>query len=467
MVRGEPELATLRFTDETRFEIGFGVSERHAPCPIDLQPSQIQSATRAERQAFDPVVAREYPARPSHMKLPRCARELSQRVHQLFHLTRGDERVSTGGPEGGREVRAPQQQLGIGRHRDDEAAAGAVPAAAVNVGALRAAAGARRGIGRLLGDRGTSRARQRCVAGDFVIGVQPLIADGHLQERPRGRDGIHRDQSRQPPAAGPQAVIDGEKPDLDPDRLDETRDVIVLLVGEVLLEVERASGPYQRADDRVRVFIDPEGARHQAKLQPSRDHAQLTQADGPTVGEYDDARISRCEPVIALAVGCEGMAEFHPPIFGGIAIFLVSKPDRQTVVGGIERIVSDFPLHVLGDLRIRDGDRHGFTRTQHLDAAQRITPPLDPQRELAPVEQAIAAQRPNADADPLAHGRLVGRDRPVDRLAAGPRGRDEPPRLRIEVRGAVTRGAERLHGEDGGNEKCCAHVGLCTEPSEG
>ena len=61
--------------------------------------------------------------------------------------------------------------------------------------------------------------------------------------------------------------------------------------------------------------------------------------------------------------------------------------------------------------------------------------------------------------------RLVCGDRPVDRLTAGARGRDQAPRLRIEVRGAVTRG--RLHSEDGGNEKYCAHVGLCTDPKEG
>ena len=164
------------------------------------------------------------------------------------------------------------------------------------------------------------------------------------------------------------------------------------------------------------------------------------------------------------------MAEFHSLIFrgiGGIAVLLTRESHRKPVVRRIERIVRDFVLHVLGDIRPRNGNRHGLARTQHLDAAQRIAAPVDPQRELAPVEHAIAPQRPNADADPLAQCGLIRGDRPVDRLTAHARGRDQAPRLRIEVRGAVTRGEGRLHGEDGGNEKCCAHVGLCTDPNEG
>src|SRR5258708_927092 len=111
MIRCDPELGTRRFAHETRLEIGFDVRECHAPCAIELQPSQIQSAARAERKAFDAVVAREAPARRPHMKLPGRGRQVSQRMSELFHFTGGDKRITAWATESGRQVRTPEEHL--------------------------------------------------------------------------------------------------------------------------------------------------------------------------------------------------------------------------------------------------------------------------------------------------------------------------------------------------------------------
>jgi len=94
-----------------------------------------------------------------------------------------------------------------------------------------------------------------------------------------------------------------------------------------------------------------------------------------------------------------------------------------------------------------------------------IAAPVDPQRDLAAVQHAVAPQRPNPDADALPHPCPIGGDGPVDRFTACACRRDEPPCRGIEIGGAIS--DRRLEGEDGSNEESEAHVGLCTEPGEG
>ena len=115
-----------------------------------------------------------------------------------------------------------------------------------------------------------------------------------------------------------------------------------------------------------------------------------------------------------------------------------------------------------------------MARTDDVDPRHRVTPPVDVQRELAPVEHAVAPQRADADADALAHRRPIPRDGAVDRFAARARRRYEAPGLGIEIgTGSVARPASPtalgggLRGEDGSNEQRKHRVGLCTDPGEG
>src|SRR5439155_19443928 len=100
------------------------------------------------------------------------------------------------------------------------------------------------------GGSAVSHDRLWALDGTFVVAAP----DRH---GPRGRDGIHGDQARQPPTSHPEPIIDREKPHFRPDWFDETRDGLVVLISGILFEVEGPRGADQRAHDGVRGLVDP------------------------------------------------------------------------------------------------------------------------------------------------------------------------------------------------------------------
>ena len=146
----------------------------------------------------------------------------------------------------------------------------------------------------------------------------------------------------------------------------------------------------------------------------------------------------------------------------------VGPADGQPVVGGIECVIHDVALQVFGQRGLGDGNGNGLPRADDRDLRDRVAPPVDLQRQLAAVQHAIAAQRPNAHTDPLPHPRAIGRDGTIDRFAARARRRNEAAGTGVEIGcGVGFRSSRILEGKDDGNEECETHVGLCTEPGEG
>jgi len=139
------------------------------------------------------------------------------------------------------------------------------------------ARGTRDRVVRLRGSRGRAARRTVVSPPDFVIIVDALVAHRHLQDRTRGRNRFHGDQPRQPPAAVPQAIVDGEKPYFAANWFEKTGNVLPGVFFYILLEIERAGGTDQRADDRMGVLVDPERAGHQSEVEPARNDAKLAQ----------------------------------------------------------------------------------------------------------------------------------------------------------------------------------------------
>jgi len=333
----------------------------------------------------------------------------------------------------------------------------------------RVTGGARERIFRRRRGRRPRGPGHRGVTRDLVLVVHALVAHRHLQERSGSRDRVHGDEPRQPPSPGPQPVVDRDVANFDLDWFDEPRNVLVVLVADILLEIERTRRANERAHHGVGGFVDPERAGHQPEVQPARNDAQLAQLDRVTIREHQDARIAGRKLVVCFTAGCERMAELHVAVLAsgilrGVAA-CVPKSDGEPVVRRIERVVARITFQIFGDLAFRDRRGHGLPGAQDVDLRHRVAAPVDPQRELAPVEHAVAPQRADPDANPLSHPGPVCRYGSVDRFPARARRSDQASRGRIEIGGAIP--GRRLQGEDGGNEERNAHVGLCTDPGEG
>src|SRR6266550_4161056 len=323
--RGEPPVAReteacrAGLAQDARHEVGLTVRRGDAHRPIQLEATEIEVPARAEGEALDTVVSSQAPARRPGMKLPRRLRQITESVRELPHLPFGNEGV-VGGPERRWQHAARNQRRRISENVDGEGRAVAVRAPAGDLLALLAGVtGRARNRIFSFGGCGWARGqRRRGIAAHLVFIVDALIAHRHLEKRTGGRDGVHRNQPGQPPAAGRQTVIDGQESYFNPNRLHESWDILVALVAEVLLEIERTRRTNQRPDDAMRVLVDPERSRHEAEIEAARDDPQLAQLDRTAVREYDDTRIAGGETVVGFAAGSERVAELDIAMFGRI-----------------------------------------------------------------------------------------------------------------------------------------------------
>ena len=377
-------------------EVRLTVRRRNAPLPIQLQPAEIQVAARAERQPLHAVVACQSPAWRPRTELPRRGGELAQAARELLHLAFGNERV-VGGSERRWQHRSRDQRGRIGGNVDPEREAMTVPALARDLLGLfaRMTGGACDRVCRCCGHRWPYVPAQRGIARDLVLVVYPLVAHRHLQKRSGGRDRVHRNQPGQPPPPGPQPVVDRDEPDLDADRFDEAWNVFVVRIADILLEIERTRRTNQRPHHRMGGLVDPERSRHEPEVEPAGNDSQLAQDDRAPVGEHDDARIARREPVVRFAAGRERMAELHIAVLtGGIPRAVPSRipePDSEPVVRRIERVVARIAFQIFRHLAFRDGRGHRLPRAQDVDLRDGVAAPVDAQRDLAAVQHAVAS----------------------------------------------------------------------------
>ena len=434
-----------------------------------MEATEIEVPARAEGEALDTVVSCQAPAGRPGTQLPRRLRQITEPVRELLHLPFGNEGV-VGGSERWWQRAAREEGGGIDGNVHRERRAVTVGARARDLLACLACV-TRRARDRVLGSRSHGWAagtRRRGIAAHLVFIVDALIAHRHLQERSGGRDRVHRDQAGQPPASGPQAVIDREKSYFNADRLDEAGDVFVVFIAEILLEIERPGRTDQRPHHPVRILVDPERSRHEAEVEAARNDAQLAQSDGAAVRKHDDARIAGREAIVGFTAGCERVTDVDIAMSCGVLRAVppcARPPDRQAVICRIEGVIPGIALQVFGQRGFGHGCRHRLPRADDGDLRHAIAPPIDEQRDLAAVQHAIAPEGADPDTDALTHSRPIRSDGSVRRLPARARRRDEATRGRIEIGGAISGG--HLDCEDGGNEEREAHVGLCTDPGEG
>ena len=70
MVSRKPKARDLRLAHDAAFEIEVMIRGRESCGAIQPQAAEIEIPARTDRQSFDPIVARQTPARPLEVKLP-------------------------------------------------------------------------------------------------------------------------------------------------------------------------------------------------------------------------------------------------------------------------------------------------------------------------------------------------------------------------------------------------------------
>src|SRR5439155_24480499 len=112
----------------------------------------------------------------------------------------------------------------------------------------------------------------------------------------------------------------------------------------------------------------------------------------------------------------ERMPELHIAMLaGGIlraVAWRIPETDREPVVRRIKRVVTGIAFQIFGKLGFRHRGGHRLPRAQDVYLHDGIAAPVDPQRDLAAVQHAVAPQRPNPDADALPHAGSIGGDGP-------------------------------------------------------
>ncbi len=313
----------------------------------------------------------------------------------------------------------------------------------------------RPGIPRHVADDRRELGQAEGVRLDGVVGVADLQAHG--QARHAHLDvTLERHEPGHPPAHLPEPVLHGHVADLEPDRLQDRRDLvdIVLLVGldrrEVPLQVELPGRSEHGLDDGVAVELDPEGARHHPDVPLPGRHPELDQPDPTAVREPDLRRVAR-------GIAIERLAALHQGVPREAG---ARRGHEQPIVSRLRHEVPGPRGDVIGDPDSLDGNGHHLPGAFHHDPAGSVPPPVDHRRGLPSVDQPVAPERPDPHGYALAGGRAVPEHRGVDDSPLPPCEPDELPGGRVRVRGGQGRRVrpqpQRVPGRIGVRADCHA-----------